>query len=69
LNRSLRDRRDDIRALGLVLVSVKNGGRHLRFVVRAPDGRTTTLIASSTPSDRNAGRRFKADARHFLEGK
>jgi hypothetical protein len=68
MNSVLRDRRADVRTIGLELIGVERGGKHLHIVVRAPDGRVGTLIVSSSPSARNTQQKFRGDLRRFLHG-
>jgi hypothetical protein len=68
MNAALRDRRADVAAQGLVLLSVEQN-RHFKFVVRAPDGCTTTLTVATTTCCRSARAKFRADLRRFAEGR
>jgi hypothetical protein len=65
---ALRDRRADVAAQGLVLLSVEQS-RHFRFKVQAPDGRITTLTVATTTCCRSARAKFRADLRRFAEGR
>ena len=65
---SLRDRRADVEAQGLALLSVERN-RHFKFTVGAPDGRITTLTVSVSSSCQAARAKFRSDLRRFAEGR
>jgi hypothetical protein len=66
---ALRDRLADVRAFGLALVAVWQGGRHIRITVRAPDGREATLSVSISPNDVGRARQcFRSELKRLVRG-
>lgn len=64
----LRETRERVEAEGLELVSVSHG-KHVKLMVRAPDGRERTFIMAASPSgcfekkQRSEFRRFAREGR------
>ncbi len=59
--------KEDIVDAGLQLIDIQKH-RHLRILVKAADGRETTVIASISPSDRRARLNRRSLFRRFALG-
>lgn len=57
-----------IEDVGLRLVDLKVGRKHMRATVRAPDGRSMIIFFSGTPSDHRAHMNKRAHLRRFAQG-